>query len=120
MSRRHLFSSVLLIYLALFLNLGPAWHRAHGFGLHEADSVVACDCGIAHVKQRQLDDSSEGVISSPACDCSLCHFFKYCQFDYQAETSVFYIERSINKAEAFFTASSASEVVRRARAPPLV
>ena len=73
---------MLLGYLVFFLNLGPSFHRAPIFGLHDhSDQVTEFKCSCGHVHQPDETEQSEqehhdDSVEKQLCDCSLCKFFK--------------------------------------------
>lgn len=81
MKRKQIQSVMLLGYLVFFLNLGPSFHRAPIFGLHEhgPQPAVECSCGHVHetlATEQPENDHGKRSINKRLCDCSLCKFFK--------------------------------------------
>ena len=110
---------LLLGYLVLFLNLGPAWHRAPIFGLHGSEEThSACSCGFEH-GHSTAPIPQQQEIERQLCDCSLCHFFKYNQLDHVSPSVNFIVDRSIHHDEFDWSAVSAESISQRARAPPI-
>ncbi len=88
MNRSKFLSYLLLGYLGLFLNLGPAIHRAPMFGLHDHafGKEHLCECGRDHPRDTGQSDASTSM-TLPACDCSLCTFFKHYNAAFDFENS---------------------------------
>lgn len=113
-------SLIFAIYLVLFQNLGPAFHRADIFGLHDSKSAATCDCGFEHSAPDGHSDESHNnaTVEKPLCDCSLCHFFKYSQVDTDNTTIVFYTQQSFRNSGPFPIHVTPKAISQKARGPP--
>ena len=110
--------SILLIYVALFINLGPSLHRAPIFGLHGDEAVASCCCGCSHARPDANDDQNL-KIEKPECACQLCHFFKYMQADVVETTADSNVTESSRLYLCLTAQSSKMTVSNSARGPPV-
>lgn len=110
---------LLLVYLALFLNLGPSFHRADIFGLHHhaADVAAACDCGLTHGLPVRTDEES---FQRAGCDdCAWCRFFDDYQVTIDAETELSVQTPLYLLADLRLSLVIESTISQNARGPPI-
>ncbi len=126
MKRKSSANLFLLGYLVLLLNLGPAWHRAPIFGIHDHGTVGhdagVCSCGHNHAGEsasRESTADEAGSIDLPSCDCAVCKFFKQYNVTFHGST-VDGLKLVVHQA-AHHRKIDASQplLLHRARGPPV-
>ena len=109
--------SLLLLYIALFLNFGPSYHHAPIFGLH-TQAASSCACGCCSHRPTPKSENGLPVFSEPGCDCQLCKFFKFNNVQVTPKLDHFATDFSTKLCLQVVPQSTESEVFTRARGPP--
>ena len=112
MSSKPPLTRFLLVYLVLFLNFGPSFHRADLFGVHDEGGASTCVCSAT-------TDSADGAIQSEH-DCAFCRYFDLLQIDITEVPQ--WTQESFVTSYEFRTETliQAGSISPHARGPPLL
>ena len=129
MHLRKIYSSILLGYLVLFLNLGPSLHRVSCFGLHEHQRHVVqeselnptccCCCQDESKSSSPQRNDSDTAIEKQLCDCLVCRFFKKYNASIESSEDLVWNARFELKHQICVPTDSIVMVANDARGPPV-
>ena len=113
MLRNRQYRIYLIAYLALFLNMGPSFHRVPIFGLH-SDSA---SCSCCQISKTDFGTQS-ATVQSPLSECSLCKYFEQFNVDLDVDRFSTDFQKVLFLIHADLVDGFATPIRQMARGPP--